>query len=236
MNSMEDEKIAWTNVRMRLDQSYGYDEIWEEAIQIFNNRLRKKFFSPIQIIINDRSKNGEGFAIMTVQCAIIETLAAFRKGMIFNHNNRNGNPAYEYKSSRKIFTEFLLSASIFKDHFWSLDITGAMVPNNPFNSIDFYSDVRCALMHEARTKNNWHINLSPKKTDSKNESKFIVTKNGKIKIYRTLLHYRLLNYFMEYQNELRQNNQDGEILRKYFARKMDSLFEVVPDVNFDWWN
>ncbi|MGJ1329031.1 hypothetical protein [Sphingobacterium multivorum] len=77
---------------------------------------------------------------------------------------------------------------------------------------------------------------SPEYADSKNESKFIVTENGKIKIYRTLLHYRLLNYFMEYQNELRQNNQDGEILRKYFARKMDSLFEVVPDVNFDWWN
>ncbi len=232
---MQNEKSDWINVRARLDQSYRYDEIWEEAIQIFDSRLKNKFFSPIQKIIDGRSKKGEGFAIVTVQCAMIETFAAFRKGIIFNHNFRPGGPAYEYKSSRDIFTEFLRTASIFKDHFWSLDVNGSVVHDNPYNAGDFYGDVRCALMHEARTKNNWHINLAPKKTDSKNEPIFIIIENGKTKIYRTLLHYRLLKYFNEYQDELRQDNQNSETLRKYFARKMDNLFEFAPDANFDWW-
>jgi hypothetical protein len=44
-----------------------------------------------------------------------------------------------------------------------------------------------------------------------------------------------LEYLAEYSNELRQDTKDGERLRKYFARKMDHLFDFKTDKNYDWW-
>jgi hypothetical protein len=196
----------------------------------------RKFFDPIQLIINNRKLKGEGFTIMTVQCALIEMFAAFRAGKIYNHKKK-GLPRYEYKDSPKEFKKFLRSASIFKDNFWELNSKGKVSIDKPFKSGDFYKDVRCGLMHEARTKENWHINLAPRKISAKSEKKFIVEENGKIKIYRTVLHYRLLDYLEEYVIDLRKDTEESETLRKCFARKLDHLFDIDADnANFDWWN
>lgn len=231
-----EEKINWTGIRRRLNQTYKYDETWEEAILLFENRLKRKFFDPIQLIINGKTLKGEGFTIVTVQCALIEMFAAFRQGKIFNHSKSSSSPKYEYRESQKMFTSLLLSASIFKDNFWQLNGKNKVVKDRPFDSIDFYRNVRCGLMHEARTKENWHINASPLTTYVKTEKKFIVTEEGKIKIYRTILHYRLLDYLSEYVNELRKDTKESEILRKFFARKLDHLFDFKADLNYDWWS
>jgi hypothetical protein len=76
---------------------------------------------------------------------------------------------------------------------------------------------------------------TPLSRSIKTKKKFIVTENGKIKIYRTVLHYRLLDYLIEYKTALRSDTKDGELLRKYFARKLDDLFEFKADKN-DWWS
>ena len=72
--------------------------------------------------------------------------------------------------------------------------------------------------------------------NSKTEKIFIETENEKIKIYRTILHYRLLHYLSEYKNELCQNNKKGMKLRKFLARKLDDLFEINDKEQKDWWN
>lgn len=69
----------------------------------------------------------------------------------------------------------------------------------------------------------------------KTENKFIVKEDGKIKILRNVLHYRLLDYLKKYQAELREETPKGNQLRKYFARKLDHLFDINSDTSYDWW-
>jgi len=230
-----DEKSEWTRIREKLNQNYKYDDTWKEAINLFKNRLERTFLNPIQLIIDTKRREGEGFTIVTVQCALIEMLSAFRQGKIFNHKTKRSSPKYEYKNSEEMFTSLLLEAPIFQDIFWKLNKKNNREKNQPYNASDFYKYVRCGLMHEARTKGNWHITTAPKSVLVKSEKRFIIKEDGKNKIYRTVLHYRLLNYLDDYYNELRQDTQDGEKLRKYFARKLDHLFELDPDLKYDWW-
>lgn len=235
MDAELQEKSDWTKIRKKLNQTYKYDDSWEQSIDLFNKRLKRKYFDPIQLIINGKTLKGEGFTIVIVQCALIEMLAAFRQGKIFNHNKTSSSPRYEYKESQKMFTSLLRSATIFQDNFWQLNNKNKKVIDRPYNAAEFYKNVRCGLMHEARTKDNWHITATPLSKKVKTEKKFIVTENGKIKIYRTVLHYRLLECLAEYSNELRQDTEDGALLRKYFSRKMDHLFDFETDKNYDWW-
>lgn len=221
----------WKNLRLKLNQDYSFNDEWETAILLFDTRLKRKFFKPVQTIIDQQTLEGEGFTIVTVQCSLIEMLSAFRKGEIYNHKNKTGTPKFEYFESKKMFTSFLKTANIFEDLFWKSDKT---VP--PFDADDFYTSVRCGLMHEARTKNKWFINAAPKTMKIKTETNFLQQKGDKKIIYRTILHYRLLSYLTDYQNELRQTNKEGKMLRKYFARKLDHLFEISTDKIFDWWN
>lgn len=221
----------WKTLRLKLSKDYAYNNEWEEAIQLFSARLERKFFSPVQTIIDSQRLEGEGFSIVTVQCSLIEMLSAFRLGKIYNHKLKDESPAFEYKESRKMFTNFLKTVNIFKDIFWKQDGT-----EPPFSANDFYASVRCGLMHEARTKNNWFISATPKMLKVKTDL-FFIQKRGEQKIiYRTILHYRLKNYLEVYQNELRTTNDEGIILRKYLARKMDHLFEIPINEEFDWWN
>lgn len=236
MDKEKEEKQKWGEIRLRLNQTYKYDIEWEKAISLLELRITRKYFNPLQHIINRRDNEGEGFTIVTVQCALIEALAAFRKGEIFNHNKNNASPIYEYKASKIMFVSILHTASIFENIFWQIDSsTGGKILDAPFNAESFYSDVRCGLMHEARTKGIWAITSTPSTIDILTEPAFLKAENGKIKIYRSVLHHRLLTYFTSYKDELKQNTQEGELLRKFFARKMDHLFDFAPDLNFDWW-
>ena len=230
-----EEKSEWTKIRTNLNMSYKYDNYWEASILLFNKRLNRKFFDPLQQIINENTLKGEGFSIVTVQCALIEMFAAFREGKIHNHSKTSISPKYEYRESQKMFTSLLRTASIFKDNFWQLNSKNKKVIDVPYKASDFYKNVRCALMHEARTKENWHITATPKTKVVKSEKKFIITVNSKIKIYRTVLHYRLLDYLTEYSNELRNDSKESEMLRKNFARKLDHLFDFEPNTDYDWW-
>src|SRR5882672_2343334 len=145
---------TWNALRPLLNNSYNYNdnENWAKAIKLFQTRLNRKFFTPLQSIIDKKLLEGECFTIVTVQCAIIESLASFRTGQIFAHKRVKGQANYIYNDSRKIFVEFLHTSLIFKDNFYQIDDAGTKTKDNPFNADDFYTKVRCGLMHEARTK------------------------------------------------------------------------------------
>lgn len=231
-----EEKKDWTKIRVSLNQQYDYDNSWEDAIKLFENRVNRKFLNPVELIIKGKALKGEGFTIVMVQCALIEMFAAFRKGKVFNHNRSSSSPKYEYDKSQQMFTSLLRSAKIFKDNFWELNHKNKVVIDKPFNAKDFYTSVRCGLMHEARTKGNWHITATPLNKSVQTEKQFLILEGGKIKIYRTVLHYRLVEYLKDYLDELRKADNDGKELRKFFARKLDNLFDYKPDSKFDWWN
>jgi hypothetical protein len=229
-----EERKKWDELRLLLNSDYKYNNLWENAIVLFKNRLNRKFFNPVQTIINHQKLEGEGFAIVTVQCALIESLASFRTGEIYTMRRTKASPSYLYDGSKKMFVGFLNSAEIFKDNFWKLDKKGNSLINNPFNAEDFYTNVRCGLMHEARTKAEWNINAT--KYDSQKHKIFLEKSGTKIKIYRTILHYCLKDYAKSYLQDLREENKNGENLRRFFARKLDHIYDKSAEPNvFDWW-
>ena len=225
----------WQNLRQKLNNSYGFNQQWESAIRIFETRLKNKFFDPLEEIILADKLKGEGFAITTVLCAIIEALASFREGEIYANIKSVPVINYEYSGSKTMFVEFVTSDSVFEGNFWERGNNGAINKNSPFNAEDFYIKVRCGLMHEARTKTPWHINATKSKESDKTETVFLENDNGKIRIQRTILYYRLVQCKGNYCNDLRKNTQEGEILRRFFARKLDHLFDIQPELAFDWW-
>ncbi len=67
--------------------------------------------------------------------------------------------------------------------------------------------------------------------------KYFLERDGnRIRIFRTILHYRLIDYVSEYCNLLQEESIAGNKLRRLFARKMDNLFDIPSDPEgFDWW-
>jgi len=228
-----DEISEWKSIRKKIKNKYEYNSDWEDAINLFRKRLERKFFDPIEELIKQKKQKGEGFTIVTAQCALIESLASFRTGQIYNHKIRKNSPKYEYNRSGDMFVNFLHTDKIFENNFWIIE-NGKKKKNSPFNANSFYSDVRCGLMHEARTKNDWYINTTKKSI--KTEKLFIEKENNKIKILRSVLHYRLKNCVEKYCSDLKTKNENGKELRKYFGRKLDHLFDLKKDLSYDWWS
>jgi hypothetical protein len=223
------ERDQWINIKNNF-KSYAVDEFWEQGFRLFRNRINNKFIAPLDKIIELKNHVGEGFAILIVQCALIETFAAFKYGKVFNPRyNEENDPTYQYRDSRKIFTDFLHEEKIFENHFFVME-NDSKIMDKPFVADDFYSNVRCALVHEGRTRKKWTINVKPKKIS---DSIFIKEIGGKHKIYRTFLQRSLKQYLNDYLNDLHKNH--NEELRKFFGRKMDHIYHLKKN-NLNWWN
>lgn len=215
------EKDKWHKIRRRLNKTgYKYDADWDTAISLLENRLSGKYFEPIAILLERDKKRGVGFSIVTILCALIETLAAFKKGKIHNCKYQEGkDPNYQYKDSMELFCDFLKNEPPFSKYF-----------KNDFKADDFYSNVRCALMHDCRIKNNWIIRTRKNKGST---LFFEKSSNQKI-IYRTTLFEQLRDvYFAQYIASLKE--EKNIVQRRFLARKLDHLFEYNRKQEFDWW-
>lgn len=227
------DKKTWIAIRPKLKNSYGFNADWEEVVNLFKKRIDDFYFNPINSILKPNSMKGEGFAIVTLQCALIETFAAFKLGKIYSNIKSKNSPKYEYSSSNKFFVDFLHTEEIFKDHFYSIDSNNQKINDNPYNAKEFYERVRCGLMHEARTKDDWRITANPKKTGN---NKFIGKDGNDKVIHRTILNEKLKDYFNNiYLATLKANSTDGNKLRRLLGRKLDHLHSLPKDTTYDWW-
>lgn len=223
------ERDKWISIKKNF-QFYTVDSNWEKAFDLFSTRLKTKYLNPIDNLLSLKNKQGEGFSIVTVQCVLIEKLAAFKSGKIFNSRyNESKDPPYQYKDSRNLFTDFLLRERIFENHFYKI-VDKNKELNKPFCADDFYTNVRCALIHEGKTRKNWTINLKPRK--DYNDKLFIREIGGKKKIYRTFLQIAIRKYLRDYIEELRESKNDD--IRRSFARKMDNIYQLKK-TSLDWW-
>jgi len=237
MEKEKDEAKLWEVLRPKLKKDFRYNKNWREAIELFTKRFKVKYFNPIEKLIEQDWLEGEGFAILTIQCSLIEAFATLKTGQIFMHDRKElSKKKYYYNSSKKIYTDFLKVELIFKDHFWTEDLSqpNGKAKQSPFEPDDFYSDVRCGLVHEARTKGKWIINAEKLSKTNPGQTQFIIKDGDQLKIYRTILHYRLLAYLDSYCKQLEE--QGNKHLRMYFARKMDHLYGIKADPNkYPWW-
>jgi hypothetical protein len=191
----------WHAIRDQLDPGTGKGP-WSDAFAFLQRRLETRYFAPIDVMQMHLGQQGEGFAIVTLQCALIEFLAALVEGRHFVHSSKD--PAWDqhaYFDSSGLFVRFLRRE--FADWFETDD-----------EGIEFYRKVRCGLLHEAMTKGRWHINLSGERGID------VATST----VYRDTLQQVLKDWLAAYEGRLIED----AALREAFIRKLDHVVGQNP--------
>jgi hypothetical protein len=99
---------------------------WEKAIAIFQDRLETRYLEHIRRLLRHRTS---GFAVLALDCVVIETMEQFRQG----------TQKTPYKQGEKYFVSFLKGTS-FSDH-----VTKEQARL-------FYTNIRCGLLHQAEAE------------------------------------------------------------------------------------
>jgi len=178
-------------------------DLWLDTFETFlMRRLKDRYLEPIKAIQKAGTSVGEGFAIVSIQCALIEFLAALKLGKNFRSPTpKEPLKEFEYYKSRELFQNFLLNEKPFATWFKTEE-----------NAEDFYSNVRCALLHEARTKDGWLIWAT---------SGVAVDPRRKI-VKRDQLHEAIEEYLKNYGMALCKQ----DVLQKAFIRKFSHLADT----------
>ncbi|WP_114217099.1 hypothetical protein [Ochrobactrum sp. 3-3] len=177
----------------------GGSTLWATAFEdYFRQRLHLRYLRPIELLQSNGTWEGEGFSIVSIQCALIEFLAATRKGENYRHLKRGETLGpHEYNRSGDLFRKFLTTVKPFDTWFTE----GA--------AADFYASVRCALLHEARTKNGWRIWVTGS----------VPVDTAKKTVFRDTLQRTILDYVESYGKALLTDQP----LQEAFVRKFDNL-------------
>jgi len=193
-------KEDWQKIR-KLLLSGDVNHVWETAYSDFYlSRLQTRYLEPINLLQDHGKYQGEGFAIVTIQCSLVEFLESTIQGVSYRYLGRGCTLGpYEYSSSKYLFVSFLTTREPFKQHF---DTPTAMT---------FYEDIRCGLLHEARTKGQWRI--WGYSADAK-----LIDKTRKI-IFRDNLQLAFQQFIECYRGDLLREPD----LKSAFIRKFDSL-------------
>lgn len=125
---------SYLEIRDKLSSQESSEE-WKLVLDAFHRRISERFLKPIEELLKqDKSLTmRSGFAILALDCLLIDTIQSFREGRI-----KTGET-----STAKSFKNFLKAAS-FSD----------------FKSKDrgeFFADVRNGLFHNGETRGNWKI-------------------------------------------------------------------------------
>jgi len=190
----------WLNLKDLIQKDFDNNALWEKAFTYFKDRLFTRYINPAQKIQNDNCSEvvGEGFAISTILCSLIEALETFYEGKHFTPQRPQNEYEYTNGQSKRIFTDFLTQREPFRTEFKSL-------------ASDFYYNVRCSLLHEAATRNGWVIRIDTAR---------LIEKDGNKKVLNRCLFIESVKKYIEtYKQELLNDNQRKEA----FIRKMDSI-------------
>ena len=174
---------------------------WDLAYtDFFLERLKLRYLEPIAILQSSGTSRGEGFAIMAIQCSLIEFLESTAQGVNYKYSRSDQDVGkFEYKNSKDIFVSFLTKQKPFSEYF------------DQITAQEFYVSVRCGLLHEAKTKNNWRI-------WDRSSAGIIVNASEKI-VYRDAFQDALISYLHDYRARLRDDSNH----QAAFIRKMDNL-------------
>jgi hypothetical protein len=123
------------------------------------------------------------------------------QGINYRHVTKKKLGEFEYNESGPLFVTFLSKRQPFAKCF------------DERLAQDFYKNVRCGLLHEARTKNGWLIRAeSP-------DGNIVDNKEGKRILFRNNFHFALLEFIKCYKGSLALDPDT----QKAFLRKFNSL-------------
>jgi hypothetical protein len=191
----------WNTFRAKL--TLGADPaLWQKAFDdYFYERLSLRYLEPIKVLQDNGTYQGEGFSIVAIQCTLIEFLESTFQGISYRCRRKADPPLgkYEYSDSGNMFVQFLSNREPFSNVF------------DEKLGREFYANVRCGLLHEARTKDGWTI-------WAKGPANMLVSASSKI-VYRDNFQQGLLQFIQSYQGALPSDT----LLQEAFIRKFDSL-------------
>lgn len=187
----------WRNLKLNENTR----EDWNTAIKIFMDRIEGRFLEQIKLLDeNPKRKIGvfAGFAIMSLDCLLIETLEQFYKGKV-----RTGQGMNE-----KAFFNFFQRSDEFKSFF-----------ETQAKAKIFYQQIRCGLLHQAQTKKKSIIHIKNGKSmlewideDNINEG---------IKIQRRLFHKEVVKIYEAYVEKI--SSERDLNFKKKFQKKMNYI-------------
>ncbi|MBY5466338.1 hypothetical protein [Rhizobium leguminosarum] len=131
----------WENQKRILTVG-GSPDSWADAFDnFFLQRLQLRYFRPIEFIQKNGDWRGEGFSMVSLQCALIEFLAATRNGMKYRHLKRGEVLSqFEYTKSGTVSVSSCRMRCRSKSGLTKIPLPTS-IPR---------SDVRCFMKHEQR--------------------------------------------------------------------------------------
>lgn len=200
----------WKDLRKKLKINESLN--WDEAFNVFRDRISSRFLNPIEKIQHDGKKEGEGFSIALISVVLLEFLAAFDLGLIYkNFKDDNNIPPNEYKDSKTLLLNFIIKSDIFKNQFASNKLISK-----------FYDDIRCGLVHQARTLGNNSIISNDSRKNIQLDNFYFKSETEEEHILnRDLFLKKILEHIDYYRHKILVN-QD-ELARRLFIMKMDEI-------------
>ena len=151
--------------------AFTTEEEWQKAVNILEDRLRGRFFDIVEKI---ERHEFAGFAVLALDCLLIEILQQFREGM-------SETPRWEGSNH---FVSFLTETSFSSDF---NKITAGM----------FYDQIRCGILHQAEVKQSSLVRID---TDEMVQ----LTPDGQgLIINREKFHQELETVFEQYVADIR---------------------------------
>jgi len=211
-------KTKWEGLSRRLD---GDDEeAWAEAIGVFERRMRERFFSSIDALVDvdtkpdraasrppDKEICTPGFSIIALCCLLIDTLQGFRESLPLTPQPPGpctfppGPCIKPPGRTKRKFKEFLGRPAF-----------GGEFDGEPGEK--FESGVRNGIFHDAETRQ-WVI------WRERPVGKIVAPEEDGFALNRNLFYEAVKKEFESYLRELRDPTNAS--LREAFKRKMEAL-------------
>ena len=188
---------------MRISRSYSVDDWkalrfasetdWDSAITMFLDRIETRYLEHIRVLL---PRSTSGFAVLSLESALIETLEQFRRG-------KSKTPKYQGQQ----YFESFLTQTAFGEYF-DVPLAGL-----------FYKTIRCGLLHQAEADGTSRI----KRGGELPLVSYTVDHEG-IVVNTRKFHELLEKVIEDYVAELRK--PDSQDLRHLFRRKMNYICRI----------
>ncbi|MFM9826826.1 hypothetical protein [Flavobacterium sp.] len=239
-NTHKEFKERWIFIKNELKE-YSSVDLFQKVYLIYNERIENRYFKPIELLRNNKdSCDGFGFSMVAISCSLIEFLQSTIDGKFDKLSYKNefmskypilvseGLIDYYGGKSGDEFVKFLKELnSRFKEK-------SNYISNFDSVAKEFYKCVRCTLLHDACTRNNWIIREESDDDtifDNSNKEEKILYRNNFYELIKNKVNFEMRDQFLD---------KDNTELRKNLLKKMDVIFETAnygkkEDIPF-WWN
>ena len=240
-NTHKELKERWVCIKNELKEDSSVD-LFLKVYLIYNERIDNRYFKPIELLRDHKdSSDGFGFSMVAILCSLIEFLQSTIDGKFDKKAYENEfNLKYSVLQNEKRITYYeVVNNNEDNEFVIFLKKLDSRFEKNPdysayYNSVarEFYECIRCAILHDACTRNNWII-----REKSGDNSIFDISKKEEKILYRNDFYNIIKEKVKKYMKEQFVENKE---IRKNLFKKMDIIFETANYNKFEdipfWWN